>query len=66
MDLPPVFLCAAALNPILNVAGVNALVDEIYDKLDMHEEDPTLKAKTKKLFDESLNKLYDHYLKNVG
>ncbi|KAJ0505183.1 putative transcription factor/ chromatin remodeling BED-type(Zn) family [Helianthus annuus] len=66
LDLPPVFLCAAALNPILNVAGVNALVDEIYDKLDMHEVDPTLKGKTKKLFDESLNKLYDHYLKKYG
>ncbi|KAM0041071.1 putative transcription factor/ chromatin remodeling BED-type(Zn) family [Helianthus debilis subsp. tardiflorus] len=66
LDLPPVFLCAAALNPILNVPGVEAIIEEIYDKLDMHEEDPTLKDKVKESFNSNLSKLYDHYLKKYG
>ncbi|KAJ0908036.1 putative ribonuclease H-like superfamily, hAT-like transposase, RNase-H [Helianthus annuus] len=54
LDLPPVFLCSAALNPIFNVPGVEALIEEIYDKLDMHEKGPTLKDKTKKKYPTSI------------
>ena len=38
MKLPTVFTCAAALNPCVNVIGVDTLIDEINVNLRLYED----------------------------
>ncbi|XP_076926505.1 zinc finger BED domain-containing protein RICESLEEPER 3-like [Bidens hawaiensis] len=64
--IPPVFTCAAALNPYINVAGVEALIKEIYDNMGAREIDPMASTEAKDSFNKSLQEIYDHYFKIYG
>ncbi|KAK1419827.1 hypothetical protein QVD17_29191 [Tagetes erecta] len=65
-ELPPVFTCAAAFNPCLNVPGVETLIDEITSDLGLAIDDPTFSQKTKDIFHKSLQNMFDVYLSKYG
>lgn len=43
-EIPPVFTCAAALNPCLNVGGVETLIEQIAFSFNPTEDDPDRKS----------------------
>jgi len=65
-EIPPVFTCAAALNPYINVAGVETTIDEINSYLCLWEEDPDFAKNTKNQFNNCLNSMFDAYLVKYG
>ncbi|XP_076926083.1 zinc finger BED domain-containing protein DAYSLEEPER-like [Bidens hawaiensis] len=65
-EIPPMFTCDAALNPYLNVSGVEVLIEEIFDNMGMNEIDPMLSTEAKDSFNKSLQEIYDHYFKIYG
>jgi hypothetical protein len=65
-DLPPVICCAAALNPLINVTGVETLIENICDDLDMYEQDVMYSRNAKRDFNTQFQNLFDHYLTKYG
>ena len=49
-EIPPVFTCAAALNPVLNVCGVETLIESIAFSFNLQEGNPFFCQKPTKTF----------------
>jgi len=66
-ELPPVFTCAAALNPCLNIIGVESLIDRIANELDLNNpQDPCFSQTMKNTFQKHLTGMFDAYLTKYG
>jgi hypothetical protein len=65
-EMPPVISCAAALNPCLNIFGVELLIDNICNDLDLNDEDPFFSQNTKDYFNKSFKDLFGHYFQKYS
>ncbi|MFS7928440.1 putative HAT dimerization domain, ribonuclease H-like superfamily [Helianthus anomalus] len=65
-EIPPVVTCASAINPTINVTGVETLIESIVDDLNLHEEDPFFSRNAKKDFNKAFQNMFDHYLNKYG
>ncbi|KAI3683113.1 hypothetical protein L1987_83613 [Smallanthus sonchifolius] len=64
--MSPVITCAAALNPTINVFGVETLIDRITYALNLDSEDIHFAQGTKTYFNKCLQDLFDVYLHKYG
>ncbi|KAK1424635.1 hypothetical protein QVD17_19968 [Tagetes erecta] len=60
--MPPIFTCATALNPYVNVAGVEFLIEKITNNLDLEKEDVHFSTNAKADFNRYLSNMFDVYL----
>jgi len=66
-EIPPVFTCAAALNPCLNKKGVENLIDKIANELNLNtKDDPFFSQGLKSRFNKNFSSLFDIYLAKYG
>lgn len=65
-ELPLVFTCAAALNPTINVGGVNVLMGQIYENLGLSELEPNFVQNQVFKFNDSFKKLFEMYATKYG
>jgi len=65
-EMPPVFTCAAALNPTLNVSGVEVLLEKICFDLGLWEEEPMIAMRLKAEFNRHLQALFQVYYEKYG
>ena len=61
LELPSIFTVAAALNPFYNVTGVECLIQEIFDNLDIHLDTPNHATDAKTKFNHDFQRLFDVY-----
>ena len=61
MELPAVFTCATALNPCVNVIGIDTLIDKINVNLRLYEDNLEWTSFTKAKFANNFKSLYDVY-----
>ena len=66
MELPAVFTCSAALNPCINVIGVDTLFDEINVNLRLYKDNLEWASFTKAKFANDFKSLYDVYNDKYG
>ncbi|KAL4590434.1 hypothetical protein LXL04_003363 [Taraxacum kok-saghyz] len=60
--MPPVITCAAALNPTLNVSGVETLIENISYDLGLLDEDQQFASKEISKFNKAFQSLFEVYL----
>ncbi|KAJ0466476.1 putative transcription factor/ chromatin remodeling BED-type(Zn) family [Helianthus annuus] len=60
-EMSPVFTCAAALNPTLNVRGVEILLENITSNLNLLEEDMHFAANVKTNFTKHFSNMFEVY-----
>lgn len=65
-EMPPVITCSAALNPTLNVAGVEVLLQNIAYDLGLLDEDPEFASKSISTFNSCFQSLFQVYLQKYG
>ena len=65
-EMPPVFTCAAALNPTLNVSGVEILLDKISYDLGLDEGDSFYSMRAKETFNQQFKSLFMIYSEKHG
>jgi hypothetical protein len=65
-DMPPVITCSAALNPTLNVGGVEVLLGSIAYDLGLLDEDPDFSSKAISNFNNCFQSLFQVYLEKYG
>ena len=66
-ELPAVLTCAAALNPCINVGGVESLIEKICDELGLNTaENPCFNQTLSNTFNAALSNMYDVYLTRYG
>ncbi|KAI3813486.1 hypothetical protein L1987_18211 [Smallanthus sonchifolius] len=65
-EMPAVVTCSAALNPTINVTGVETLIGSISDDLNMFEEDPNFESNAIRDFNSAFNNMFDYYLRKYG
>ena len=61
-NMPPVITCAAALNPTLNVGGVETLIENISYDLGLLDEDQQFASKEISKFNKAFQSLFEVYL----
>ena len=61
-EIPPIFTCAAALNPTLNVSGVETMIEQIAFASNLPEEDPHFVKNQQKYFNKCFHDMFDVYL----
>jgi len=65
-EMPPAITCAAALNPCLNVAGVEMLIENICYDLGLNDDNPNCSTNLLQTFNRQLQDMFDHYLVKYG
>lgn len=65
-NIPPVFMCAAALNPTINHGGVEMLIESIAQNLGVTELEPNFVTEQQALFNKCLTDMFDIYLRKYG
>jgi hypothetical protein len=65
-ELPPVFTCAAALNPVVNVGGVETLIEQIAFSFKLTEDDPNFILNQQNYFNKCFRDMFDVYLTKYG
>ena len=65
-EIPLVFTCAAALNPTLNVGGVESLIEDIAFAFKLTDGNPNFVANQQKHFKDSFEKMFDIYSTKYG
>lgn len=59
--MPPIFTCAAALNPYVNVAGVEFLIEKTAQNLELEKEDIHFSSNAKADFNRHLSDMFNVY-----
>jgi hypothetical protein len=65
-EMPPIFTCAAALDPTLNITGVEVLFEKISDDLGMWEEEAHFNMRIKERFNQQFKSLFLVYNDKYG
>jgi len=65
-EIPLVFTCAAALNPTLNVGGVETLIESIAFAFNLTEGNPNFVTIQQKHFKDCFEKMFDIYTTKYG
>ena len=65
-EMSPVITCAAALNPCLNDAGVEMLINDIANDLSLNEDDRYFSHNAIQHFNKCLQNMFDFYLLKYG
>ncbi|KAJ9551028.1 hypothetical protein OSB04_015073 [Centaurea solstitialis] len=66
LELPPTFTCAAALNPTINVGGVEGLINDIAFVFGIPSLNPNYIENAQNSFNRSLQNMYEVYLSKYG
>jgi len=65
-EMPPLFTCAAAVNPCYNVTGVEGLIKRISTYLGLHKTDPNYIRNQINTFNNTFASLFDIYAVKFG
>jgi hypothetical protein len=65
-EVPLVFTCAAALNPLVNVSGVEVLLEKITADLGLYNDDPMFEMREKDRFNTHFKTLFMVYFQKYG
>jgi hypothetical protein len=65
-EIPPTFACAAALNPCLNIIGVELFIEKISFNLELHDEDIMHASKANNEFYKNFKELFQYYFVKHG
>ena len=65
-EMPPLFTCAAALNPCINVTGVEALITKISMSLNLHKDNSNYIRNQINIFNDTFTNLFDIYATKYG
>lgn len=65
-EMPPLFTCAAAVNPCYNVTGVEGLIKKISTSLGLHKTDPNYIRNQINTFNNTFASLFDIYAVKFG
>ena len=65
-EMPPIFVCAAALNPTLNVSGVELFIEKISYNLGLYDDDVSIGDRLKADFNRQFHALFLYYNEKFG
>ena len=64
--MSPVITCATALNMCLNIAGVEMLINDICNNLNLNDDDHFFSTNAIQHFNHCLQNMFDFYLLKFG